>query len=497
MTTHSTHARIDERKAFSAIDIGSTKVVALTGYRNEQGEIVVLGSGVVNSKNLDIDKEREELNVENIRTAVYEAIEKAHNEAGFFCQKAVVGTAGRFVRSSLNRVEFKRLTAYTAITHEELNQQFEQKIKDLAADDEEILHVKKLNYMVDEEFFDEAPVREIGASVSLNVCVVKMKSCYLQQLRSLMKQCNLQVAEFMFEPLASATSVLSEEERKAGCTLVDIGGGTTDIAMYEKGALQFAEVIPFGGNCVTNDIRQIHIINALDGGAITYSAEDWRIAEQLKIQCGKCLTDEADKQQTIGISATKQREALKINLFELTQTIQNRMEEIVASVQGLVNYSHCSQALKQGIVLTGGGAELKNTAYFFEQKLLCAVRVAAPNIVVHSKTFNSNSPRYATVVGLLMRAAELHAKTYIPQVETAKIEEKPFVKEETQVQNIPAEQKLPAAEIPKQPVQKQSKTENSIVEKKKREGLFAKMGKAVNGIATNVFAEVNEDSETK
>lgn len=482
MEKQTTHTAINESKAFSAIDVGSTKVAAITGYRNEQGEIVIVGSGVVYSQNLDIDKEQEVLNIENIRAAVCEAVEKARNEAGFFCNNVVVGTAGRFVRSSLNRLEFKRLTAYTAITEEELNQ-FAQKFNELTNHDEEILHVKELNYMVDQDFYTTAPIGKIGSSISLNVCVVKMKSSYLQQLRTLMSQCNLQVSEFMFEPIASATSVLSETEKQNGCSLVDIGGGTTDIAIYENGVLQFAEVVPFGGNTITNDIRQLHILNELDGGNMVYSDINWKIAESLKKKHGKCLTDESDKGIVLKVAATTEREELKINLFDLTQTVQNRMEEIVASVYGLINHAQCTNALKQGLILTGGGAELGNVAYFFEQNLHCSVRVATPNMVVHSKSFDSNNPRYATVVGLLMRAAEIHAQTYIAPKETPIVEAKP----------IETVAKTPIVETPKASMVENSQAESVHKEKKKQGSFFSKFGNVMNNLATTVFDNDDED----
>ena len=506
MTTLSTHKKIDENAMFSAIDIGSTKVVALTGYRNERGEIVVLGHGTVNSVNLDIDKEKEKLNIENIRKAIHAAVDAAHKEAGFFCKNVVVGTAGRFMRSSLNRIDFKRVMPFESITSEEIDRQCKQKFNELVAYEEEILHVKELQYVVDGQFYNTAPVGKMGSSVSLNVCIMKMKREYLQQLRLLIEQCGLKVAEFMLEPLASSAAVLTENERNAGCTLVDIGGGTTDMALYEAGKLQFAEVIPLGGNCITNDIRQIHIINALDGGEIRYATEDWYLAEQIKLRYGKCWTDESDTNQTIEIKTSARQDLLKISLFGVAQTIQNRMNEIVASVHNMIRYSNCSAATKQGIVLTGGGAELKYIKEFFEQKFLeqrlhCEVRIAAPNRVeVRSQTFDCNNPRYATIVGLLMRAAELHAKTYIPPVETPKAEivekpqEQPQAQAPTPTQAPVATQappKAPETKVKPEPKPEPPKIKETVAKSKKN--IISRISKTVGNIAGAVFTDPQND----
>ncbi len=495
MTTHFTHTQIDESKMFSAIDIGTTKVVALTGYRNEQGKIEILGHGVVQSKNLSINKEKEQLYVENIHNALETAVMAAHKEAGFFCKKVVVGTAGRFMRSYQNRIEFKRAVFYSPITVEELQRQCDEKINELVAYDEEILHIKKLQYIVDEQFYNEAPVGKVGSSVALNVCIIKVKKSYLQQLRSVVEQCGMEVVDFMLEPLASGAAVLTENDRNAGCTLVDIGGGTTDVAMYEKGNLQFAEVVPFGGNTITNDIRQMHI-KGLDGGVIQYSSEDWKIAEQIKIQYGKCLADESEKNQVMTISATEQRGEQKVSLFDVVQTIQNRMDEIIDAIHELIEYSGCTNATKQGIVLTGGGAELKDVAYLFEQKLHCTVRVAVPHTVVCGKTFNCNHPRYATVVGLLMRAAEIHACTYVVPIETPQIEEV-----EKPQNPVVVEMPKPSEAKPAKPQNEQSQlpTEQTINTGRKGKngigGLFKKAGEKAGKFASAVFSDDDEGNE--
>ncbi|MDR1762013.1 MAG: cell division protein FtsA [Bacteroidales bacterium] len=486
MTTHVTHTQIDEERMFSAIDIGTTKVVALTGYTNEQGEMVVLGHGVVSSKNLDIDKEKEQLNAENISNAVHKAVDAARNEAGFFCKKVVVGTAGRFMRSYQNRIEFKRSAPYNAITHDEIERQCKQKLIELIAFDEEMLHLKKLHYILDEQFYTEAPVGKTGASLAINVCVIKVKSSYLQQLRLLMEHCGLEVIEFMLEPLASGAAVLSQNDRNQGCAIVDIGGGTTDIALYENGFLQFAEVIPFGGNTITNDICKLHIINNLGDYNEPYDTDEWKIAEHIKIQCGKCISEETDAQQTINIPAQAHRAAFHIPLADVVQTVQNRMNEIIDAIHSLIDYAQCS-CMKQGIVITGGGAELKQVAALFEQKLQCPVRIAAPNHIVRTKTFDANQPRYATVVGLLMRAAEIHADTYVPPVvQHVIVEEKPqsSATVETTAQ--------PVAKVEQKPVE-QAKPQPAVEQKpKKNFGSFLK--NKVNDIAGSVFAD-NQDEE--
>jgi cell division protein FtsA len=477
---------------FSAIDIGTTKIVALTGYTNSAGKIIVLGHGIVQSKNFNINKETENLCSDTIRQSICDAVETARREAGSFCEKVVVGVAGRFMRSYQNRIEFTRTIPYESISKEELERQCEQKINDLALPGEEILDVRKLQYCVDGQFYAQAPVGRTGSVVSLNVGIIKVKSNFLNQLRAVIESCNLQVEEFMFEPLASGAAVLSESDRHKGCTIIDIGGGTTDMAIYENGSLQFAEVIAFGGNSITNDIRQECISKSIDGGAINYASDDWKVAEALKVKHGKCIYNESIDKQQLTITYGEARKTVTVSICEVARVIHCRVSEILDSIHSLIDYSGCVKAAKREIILTGGGSELKDLAFLCEQKLQCAVRVAGPQNIICSSHFDCTQPRYATVVGLLMQAAKIHAQHYVaPKMEEKKLPElEELIETLTPVSSAP---KIEAKAVQTKPEPKKETT--------KRPSLFSKMtikiGQTVGEFAGNVFADTNDDNEIK
>lgn len=393
-TTAAYKTPIDERKAFSAIDIGTTKIVALTGYTNERGEIEVLGCGTVTSNGV---ARGNVVNIELVVQSIKSAVEKAHAEAGFFCKKVIVGVAGQHIRSAHNRNGINRSNPSQAIT--------QQEIDDLQADnrhvnldiDEEILHIIPQNYVVNSQHVTNTPVGMTGHRVEGNYHIVIGKTEPLKNIRTAIVRVGLELQEFMLEPLASAKSVTTAEERELGCVVIDIGGGTTDVAIFHDHTVKFTEVIPFGGNVITRDIQE---------GCKVLSNE----AEELKINYARCIQDAASN-DILSIPGMNGRPAREITLKTLAGITQCRMEEIIDAASYVIQTSGYARHLGAGIIVTGGGAELKDLQQLLSFKMCNETRIGKPLHAVHyhqSGVFGL--PQFATAAGLLMFAAEAHKK---------------------------------------------------------------------------------------
>ncbi|MDR2962166.1 MAG: cell division protein FtsA [Bacteroidales bacterium] len=390
------NAGIDESKTFSAIDIGTTKIVALTGYTNERGEIVVLGCGSVPSKGVRRG------NVENIETVVQSiknAVDKAREEAGFFCKKVMVGVAGQHIRSTHNRHGHNRENHELPISQKEIDALCDENRHVNLDIDEEIIHIIPQAYVIDSKHITNTPVGVPARRIEGYYHIVIGKTELLKYIRTAITRVGLELQDFMLEPLASAKSVTTPEERELGCVVIDIGGGTTDIAIFHENAIKFTEVIPFGGNVITSDIQE----------ACKVLFEE---AEQIKIGYARCIKDAAsnDTLRFPGLNGGNPRE---VSFKTLAGVTQCRMEEIIDAALYVINSSGYSKCLNAGIIVTGGGAELKDLPQLLTFKMRHETRIGKPRHAVrYTRPDLFNYPHFATAVGLLMYAAEEHKKQY-------------------------------------------------------------------------------------
>lgn len=396
-TTAINKITIDERKAFSAVDIGTTKIVALTGNINERGEVEVLGCGSVPSNGV---MRGNVVNIEMVVQSIKNAVEEARNEAGFFCKKVIVGVAGQYIRSAHNRNGINRSNPAQPIT--------QQEIDDLQADnrhvnldiDEEIIHILPQNYVIDNNHVTNTPVGIAGRRIDGNYHIVIGKSEPLKNIRTAITRVGLELQDFMLEPLASAKSVTTLEERELGCVVIDIGGGTTDVAIFHENNVKFTEVIPFGGNVITGDIQE--------GCKVLFNE-----AEYLKINHAGCVLDFAPN-DVYTIPGVNGRQAREISLKTLAGITQCRMEEIIDAASYVIQTSGYARYLGAGVIVTGGGAELKFLQQLLSFKMSRETKIGRP---LHSVRYRSrpsmfNLPQFATAAGLLLYAAEVHKENY-------------------------------------------------------------------------------------
>ena len=380
----------------AAIDIGTTKIVAIVGKKNENGKIEILGLSKAPSKGV---KRGVVLNIEETVNAIQTTVEDVQKRSGILFSEVFVGIAGQHIKSMKNRGYIMREAYDDEIQKEEVFKLIEDMHKIHIDIGEEIIHVIPQNFIVDNETGVKSPIGMCGRRLEANFHIVIGQVAAAKNIEKCIRKANLTVKDMILEPLASSDAVLTEDEKEAGVVLVDIGGGTTDVAVYYDNIIRHTAVIPFGGNVVTKDIKE--------GCAILQ-----RHAEQLKIQYGSALGDITPDDKVVSIPGISGREPKEISFKSLAYIIQSRMEEIIDAVNFEIQNSGYADKLAAGVVITGGGAMLKHLPQLMKFKTAMDVRIGLPNEHLAGSAKNEiNQPMYATSVGLIMRGFD-YLETY-------------------------------------------------------------------------------------
>src|SRR5512133_862932 len=380
----------------AAIDIGTTKIVAIVGRKNENGTIEMLGLSKAVSTGV---RRGIVLNIEETVNAVQTTVNDVQKLSGILFTEAFVGIAGQHIKSMKNRGYILRDAWEDEIRKDEVFRLIEDMHKIHIDIGEEIIHVIPQNFIVDNETGVKSPIGMCGRRLEANFHIVIGQVAAAKNIEKCVRKAGLSVKDMILEPLASSDAVLTEDEREAGVVLVDIGGGTTDVAIYYDNIIRHTAVIPFGGNVITKDIKE--------GCQILQ-----RHAEQLKIQYGSALGDIAPDDKVVSIPGIAGREPKEISFKSLAFIIQSRMEEIIDAVNFEIQNSGYADKLAAGVVITGGGAMLKHLPQLMKFKTAMDVRIGLPNEHLTGSARNEiNQPMYATSVGLIMRGFE-YLETY-------------------------------------------------------------------------------------
>ncbi|MFH0843589.1 MAG: cell division protein FtsA [Bacteroidota bacterium] len=405
----------------AAIDIGTTKIVAIVGKRNENGKIEILGLSKALSKGV---KRGVVQNIEETVNAIRTTVEDVQKRSGIMFSEVFVGIAGQHIKSMKNRGYIMRDSYDDEIRKEEVFRLIEDMRKIHIDIGEEIIHVIPQNFIVDNETGIRNPIGMCGRRLEANFHIVIGQVAAAKNIEKCIRKAALSVKDLILEPLASSDAVLTEDEKEAGVALVDIGGGTTDLAVYYDNIVRHTAVIPLGGNVVTKDIQE--------GCAILQ-----RHAEQLKIQYGSALGDIAPEDTVVSIPGISGRDPKEISFKSLAYIIQSRMEEIIDFVNFEIQNSGYADKLAAGVVITGGGAMLKHLPQLMKFKTAMDVRLGLPNEHLAGTSKNEiNQPMYATSVGLIMKGFE-YLETYREGINIAP--EKEFVKPEATREEVPDE----------------------------------------------------------
>ena len=373
------------------LDIGTTKIVAMIGRTNEYGKIEMLGIG--NAKSLGVHRGVVNNITQNIQS-IQQAIEEAESVSDFKIKDVVVGIAGQHIRSLHHSDYITRPNSEKVIDEFDIDKLISQVHKLVMLPGEEIIHVLPQDYKVDGQAEIKAPIGMYGGRLEANFHVVVGQVSSIRNIGRCIKSAGLKLANITLEPLASSDAVLSQEEKEAGVALIDIGGGTTDLAIFKDGIIRHTAVIPFGGNVITEDIKE--------GCSIIEKQ-----AELLKTKFGSAWPGENKENEIVSIPGLRGRDPKEITLKNLSKIIHARVVEIIEQVYlEIKNYGHeeTKKKLIAGIVLTGGGAELKHIKQLVEYITGMDTRIGYPNEhLAGDSDVDLLSPSYATAVGLLMK----------------------------------------------------------------------------------------------
>jgi len=371
----------------AAIDLGTTKIVTLIGKKNPNGKFQIVSYSKTSSTGI---KRGVVLNIEETVASIQQTVEEVQTQSGIILSDVFVGIAGQHIRSIKNRGYINRDSFESEITTEDVQKLINDMYKIPIEVGEEILHVLPQDFIVDNEP-GVRPVGMIGRRLEANFHIVIGQTASAKNIEKCVNRVGLKVNDLILEPLASAEAVLTEDEKEAGVVLVDIGGGTTDVAIFYDGIVRHTAVIPFGGNVITNDIKE--------GCSILF-----RQAESLKVQFGSALGDMAPEDKIVTIPGISGREPKEISFKSLAYIIQSRMEEIIDAVSFEIDNSGYAEKLSAGIVLTGGGALLRHLSQLVKFKTGFDVRIGYPNEHLSADSNEDiNQPMNSTAIGLILK----------------------------------------------------------------------------------------------
>ncbi len=377
------------------LDIGTTKIAAIVGKKNQHGKIEILGSGKTESLGV---KRGVVSNIENTVQSICTVIKEAEQKSGVDIKSVNVGIAGQHIKSLQHHGSFIRDSNDDEISQEDIDTLNDKMYKLTMNPGEEIIEVIPQEYTVDNEPGIKNPIGMSGVSLEANFHIITGLTSAAKNIYKCVRKAGLEVVDLILEPLASADAVLGEEEKEAGVALVDIGGGTTDIAIFQNGIIRHTAVIPFGGDIITEDIKE--------GCTIIK-----KHAEELKIKFGSALASENTDEEIVAIPGLRGRPPKEITLKNLASIIQARMEEIIEHIYFEIKNSGYEKKLIAGIVLTGGGAQLKHIDQLTEFMTGMDTRIGYPNEhLAKDVPEEITSPMYSTGVGLVIEGLKRSEK---------------------------------------------------------------------------------------
>jgi cell division protein FtsA len=403
---------MEKDKIVVGLDIGTTKICAIVGRKNEFGKLEVMGMGKAESDGVIRGIVT---NIDKTVQAIEKAVREAEDQSGIDINVVNVGIAGQHIRSSIHHGSITRSSNDDEITIEDINHLNSDMYRIVIPPGSEIIHVMPQDYTVDYEEGIKDPVGMSGVKLEADFHVITAQTNAINNINKCVRRAGLVIENLILEPLASSLAVLSDEEKEAGICLVDIGGGTTDIAIFHDNIIRHTSVIPFGGNIITSDIKQ---------GCMVMQHQ----AELLKTKFGKAIAEEASPNEIVSIPGIRNRAPKEISIKNLAHIIEARMEEIFELVHAEIITSGYENRLAGGIVITGGGSQLSSLKQLVEYMTGMDARIGYPNEHLgRSKVDAVKSPMFATSVGLVLsgfRAIDERENRYKMAKEVGRAERK-------------------------------------------------------------------------
>jgi cell division protein FtsA len=379
-----------EQPIIVGLDIGTTKIAAIAGRKNEFGKLEILGFGRANSNGVQHGMV---LNIDQTIKAIQTALENCYaSNPNLEINEVYVGIAGHHIKSLQTRGDIVRKTTDDEIKQSEIDQLLSDQYKTYIPAGDQIIDVIPQEFTVDNFQNIPNPIGYSGVKVGANFHIITGDKNAIRNINRSVEKAGLKVRDLVLQPLASAAAVMSEQDLEAGVAIVDIGGGTTDLAVFYEGILKHTAVIPFGGENITNDIKT---------GLGVLKTQ----AEQMKLQFGSALSDEAKNNAYITIPGLRGMQPKEISVKNLANIIQARMSEILDFVSyHLKQVGLEGRMLNGGIVLTGGGSQLKHLIQLTEYVTGLSARIGYPNEHLSAGHIEELAkPMYSTCIGLILK----------------------------------------------------------------------------------------------
>ncbi|HEY3300875.1 MAG TPA: cell division protein FtsA [Methylophilaceae bacterium] len=392
----------EDKNLVIGLDIGTSKIVAIVAELLPEGTLNVIGLGQHVSRGL---KKGVVVNIDSTVNAIQRAIEEAELMADCKIKSVYTGIAGSHVKSLNSHGMVK-------IKDAEVSQTDVDKVVDTARaislpGDQQILHILTQEFIIDGQEDVREPLGMSGMKLEVKVHIVTGAVAAAQNIIKCIKRCGLEVSDLILQPLASSTAVLTEDEKELGVCLVDIGGGTTDIAVFKNGAIRHTAVVPIAGDQMTNDI-------AVAFRTPTQSAED------IKVKHGCALRQLADPREIVEVPGVDGREPRQLSVQTLAEVIEPRVVELYEFVLGELRRSGMEEMIASGIVITGGSAMMRGMIELGEEIFHMPVRMGLPRYVGGLSEVVSN-PRYATGVGLVLMGKQQLEKHLQGQMDSSSL----------------------------------------------------------------------------
>ena len=385
---------VNEGEYMVGLDIGTTKISVMIGKKNQYGKLEILGTGrsVSNGVARGIVA-----NIDKTVDSIKEAIKEANKKSGIEIGEVFVGIAGQHIKSLQHRGELVRDNIEIEIEKSDIDKLKSNMFKLITIPGEEVIHVIPQEYTVDGEDGIQDPKGMAGVKLEANFHVITAQVGAVRNIIRCVEKAGLKPKELVLEPFASAVATLDEDELREGVALVDIGGGTTDVAIFLDNIIRHTAVIPFGGNVITKDIKTgLSILE--------------KQAELLKVKFGSAMYTEDQENVMVSIPGLRGREPKEIAVKNLSEIIGARYKEIIDLVYHQIKVSGYENKLMTGIVITGGGAQIRNLKQLVAFVTGKETRIGYPNEHLGSESKDTVvSPMYATGVGLVMKGFE-HAE---------------------------------------------------------------------------------------
>ncbi|SDE89933.1 cell division protein FtsA [Chitinophaga filiformis] len=372
------------------LDIGTTKIAAIAGRKNEYGKLEILGFGKAPSFGVQHGMV---LNIDQTIKAIRQALENCYaSNPNLEINEVYVGIAGHHIKSLQTRGDIVRSDTEAEISQKDIDQLINDQYKTVIPASDQIIDVIPQQYIVDSLQNITYPIGMSGVKVGANFHIITGDKNAIRNINRSVEKSGLKIHDLVLQPLASAAAVMCDMDFEAGVAIVDIGGGTTDLAVFYEGILKHTAVIPYGGENITNDIK-----NGL--GVLKTQAE------QMKVQFGYALADEAKNNAYITIPGLRGQSPKEISVKNLAHIIQARMSEIMDFVvYHLKQIGMDNKMLNGGIILTGGGSQLKHLIQLTEYTTGVSARIGYPNEHLASGHIDElTKPMYATCVGLILK----------------------------------------------------------------------------------------------